>query len=397
MSLKSTIIFIGLASVLMISSAWAGGKSFDKKGGGKASKNQIQEEPVVIEEEILIDQGLEVVEEDLTIEESLSDIVEEVVVKVDEEVVYKSQLCPNSTTLEELGLCIRRYIPRKYSNEFRFPEKSELFLLSDTISKMYNHECHTGILDSSLSQNLEVIQFVDQVTKQNFCVLMEYRDEDDSGRVDWGWGTVIVNMNPEKNLDLQVPHPIFDGGTLEQGFSLIKSVGAKSLIIAGTHRKASTSESTCQSGYFETDVAHNVGSLFDLTTDILIEKSIDDEVEPNVIQFHKMGSTSCEGTDIYLSYGVRDEYPKDMMIYNIIDNLKFNFPEWSVQYPESEIYCSKHGTKNIQGRMLNGVDASLCEDKADFYEGNFIHIEQKAGVQFPENWVKVLRDSIPNI
>lgn len=54
------------------------------------------------------------------------------------------------------------------------------------------------------------------------------------------------------------------------------------------------------------------------------------------------------------------------------------FPAWNVSLP-SDSFCGLTATKNIVGRLLNGIDESrVCTDdsNANLATGEFIHIEQ---------------------
>lgn len=73
--------------------------------------------------------------------------------------------------------------------------------------------------------------------------------------------------------------------------------------MAGTHRAADTTPSRCQYGYPESDVAHNVATLFQAAVEELMAfyGAGEDLV---AIQFHGMAALSCPDVDVYMTYGL---------------------------------------------------------------------------------------------
>ena len=69
-----------------------------------------------------------------------------------------------------------------------------------------------------------------------------------------GWGIYLIDLDSPSQLGIEIPAPLEERGTVEGGFELFKSLGAKSLSIAGTARTINADRSG--------DVLQNQLSLF---------------------------------------------------------------------------------------------------------------------------------------
>jgi hypothetical protein len=50
-----------------------------------------------------------------------------------------------------------------------------------------------------------------------------------------GWGIYLVSARPHANLVVNVPYPVRDGGAFELGLALYNRLGARALVVAGSH------------------------------------------------------------------------------------------------------------------------------------------------------------------
>jgi hypothetical protein len=140
-------------------------------------------------------------------------------------------------------------------------------------------------IEDCLNERLFYLQpFYKLVIADNkFCILYENNE-----RV-IGWGSFFSKLN-EKNIHIQIPHPITDGNVHDQGFYLFKnSKNIKSLLLSGTTRDAELRESNCLSNYWIGDVSHNSRNLFQVTT-MYIAEQIKKDI---IIQLHGMSETTC--------------------------------------------------------------------------------------------------------
>lgn len=80
--------------------------------------------------------------------------------------------------------------------------------------------------------------------------------------------------------------------------------------------------------------------------------------------------------------------------------LRQSFPAYNVSLP-SDTTCSLTATKNVFGRLLNGVPASeVCTQAADAQSatGRFVHVEQAFEVTQADHydgWVRALEATFP--
>jgi len=379
--------------------------------------------------------------------------------------------------------CIKGFMPRKHCNlsqprrscaldgGFVVPDLATLIewdcALRDVVWRMLEGECDGISLPPSLSGYM-LATFQDRGNKQEYCVLMETEHENrnelnsmgeriSKRRVRRGWGTFIVNPLARRELSIQIPHPIMDDGTLEQGILVFKETNARSFLLAGTDRRANAVCSSCQPKncapgtvmlppggslpqYVQADVAHNVRNLFHVivrasrdfyrTAGIIRESIV--TLSFVAMQFHGHQTTTCRGEDVYMTYGFPppEGNPTSM---DTLDRLQTKLceqnPSWKVSVPggpptmpPSEApwaecpvttpACNLHGSNNVQGRLFNsplpfGYPACILYFSAlrgsltpcpggRCYNERFIHIEQKPdSFRNATNWNDPIKNTFP--
>ncbi len=67
-----------------------------------------------------------------------------------------------------------------------------------------------------------------QYWPQQYCVLAEVALVGDPDKK--AWGTFITRLDPQRELAIQIPHPLNDSNTPEQGASVFKTTGARSFL-----------------------------------------------------------------------------------------------------------------------------------------------------------------------
>jgi hypothetical protein len=226
---------------------------------------------------------------------------------------------------------------------------------------------------------------------------MEIKDRDGDGIVDKGWGTFITNLSSSRELSIQIPHPIADIATIDEGIGVFKETDSRSFLMAGTHPDANSEISTCQSSFPKSDVAHNVANFFQpAEQELLSYYNSAGGVNFVAIQFHGMGPSSCGGVDVYLTHGPSLSPVSGDKILQLQSNLAFYNPGWVVTVPGDSPSCKLGGSTNVQGRLLNGVAANAaCYTTASEYSGKFIHIEQKAEFRSSADWIDAIMDTWP--
>jgi hypothetical protein len=302
--------------------------------------------------------------------------------------------CPSATTLETLVDCIAGQMPGRDSEGFGVPDAAVQGDWRTVFGQMLDGACDSIALPASLDGIYDVGTWIDSGNGRSYCVAMEVLDVDEDGTVDHGWGTYIVDPAPERDLSIDVAHPLYDLDTRQQGIAVFKGVGARTFTMAGTHREASSTTSGCQSSYRIADVAHNVENLFFPAVLELRDFYDGQGLDFTSIQFHGMGTSSCEGVDVYLTHGSNTPPVAGDKVLDLRANLLAYHPAWVAIVPGDSPSCNLTGTTNVEGRHLNGVDAALvCGTAASGYTGRFIHIEQKRDYRDPAAWIDPIKDT----
>ena len=202
-----------------------------------------------------------------------------------------------------------------------------------------------------------------------------------SGRTLFAWRAVEA-----RPLVVEVPHPWFEAGTLEEGIAMFHELQARALVVSGTHRCANAAESNCDgttgvcggpadtSPYRQSDMAHTDASLFHV-----IHEALADTYENDwFVSLHGMGDVGIsisDGTQLDTSLGTPvAEFGAALMAQ--FPGLVTTCNDWPGALWQTRL-C---GTTNVQGRYINGVEG-VCTEAAAASSGRFIHLEQDADVR----------------
>jgi hypothetical protein len=268
-------------------------------------------------------------------------------------------------------------VPNSFGDEYETPNSTQLnnwdtvidFLLANDVTSAraavnsLNYQV-TVFTDTSISPNQIFYVLEKQPTSSNY------------------WGTYVFSKNPTRNnLIIQAPHIKNDLNTGQQAVYCFKNTLARAVFINGTHRCNSTdfsmcsgTTSTCNSGnqsYRISDLAHNVTSMFQKTTDNLFT-NISNSV---FIQLHGFGRNSSDPY-VIMSNGTRQTPTIDYAA--LIKNELLN-EDSSLTFQLAHINTSWTrliGFTNTQGRLVNN-SANDCNTSATTTTGRFIHVEQE--------------------
>ena len=179
-----------------------------------------------------------------------------------------------STTLEHLVDCFHPFtVPeRKYPDNSSYdavqPNVTQRQAWSDAITAVLNVDgnCSSIPIPPSINTVISIATFTES-SGTAFCVL--YESSVELGHYAKGWGLFVVpelRADVSRSIHFSAPHPGWPGGdgdTPQQAASLFKATDAKSLLITGRKRTASTLPSDCISSshnqhYYMTDPAHSV-------------------------------------------------------------------------------------------------------------------------------------------
>ncbi|KIJ98826.1 hypothetical protein K443DRAFT_680414 [Laccaria amethystina LaAM-08-1] len=332
-----------------------------------------------------------------------------------------------STTIEHLVDCFHPFtVPeRKYPNYSSYnaaqPNATQRQAWSDAITAVLNVDgnCSSIPIHPSINTIISIVSFTES-SGTAFCVL--YESSIESGHYAKGWGLFVVpelRADVSRSVHFSAPHPGWPGGdgdTPQQAAALLKATGAKSLLVSGRRRTASTLPSDCVSSipgakpYYMTDPAHSVREpSFDANLAIIgwqNENGGCPATSCAFIQLHGKARTTCPSEQVFLSSGLGNSNASIAWYTNDVDRpikrlktqLLRSFPGWNISLP-SDDNCILTATKNVVGRYLNNVDLShVCVQGATAQgaSGKFIHIEQAVVSLEPANlgpWAAALRET----
>jgi hypothetical protein len=197
-----------------------------------------------------------------------------------------------------------------------------------------------------------------------------------------GWARIAVRTGSTRGLIFEAPHPVHDMGTVQESVQLFMSLGARAVIVSGTHRCAnanagcSGSSSVCGTpdGYRESDAAHATNSIFHAAHVALAESF----ATHAVVSVHGMA-----GDGISLSDGTTDPVEADSPVTRAAMGLEAaGFTGVTACNDGAGVTRETRlcGTDNVQGRHLNGAP-DACAADADSSSKRFLHLEQSPEVR----------------
>ncbi|MRG91884.1 fibronectin type III domain-containing protein [Polyangium spumosum] len=299
--------------------------------------------------------------------------------------------CAAAPTLEALVACVRDAMPVRGSEGYVAPSATALAEIGDAVTRMMNGYCDFE-LGASIAPIMRLRTFTDGENGKKYCVMLEVVDGNGDGFVDRGWGTFIVDPSASRELSHQAPHPLSDLDTELEAVGLFKRTDARSFLLCGAHRHANGTRA-CDRDYQKADCAHDAGSMFFVASREIAR--FYGSRPHHQIQWHGMGTDTCEGVTAYLSPGMTGAPPADSPVRTLDAEVEAAHPTWSVKMPGSGT-CTLNATDNVEGRHLNGVSPdSVCSTAATSTSGRFIHVEQKREARDPLLWVTPVTRAFP--
>lgn len=315
--------------------------------------------------------------------------------------------CSSSNTLENLIDCIWLQMPQHGSGGYVAPTTTQQADFRAVVGQMLNNQCDFN-LPTSLAANMAIRTFVDSGNNRSYCLLMEVTSTTTPGVVDKGWGTFITYPNATRQISQQAPHPKYDSnssGSIGDSYSqreairIFKNSDSRSFMMAGARRSANMVDSSCETGYYTSDAAHNLDNMFVSATQALETYYSELGFDWTEIQWHTKDSDTCTN-DIFMSEGMSEEPAIGSKLQNLKTQIKNTVPGWVVQTYAENSSCL-NATENIQGRVLNDVrPENLCTQNAKEASHKFIHIEQSNAVlanfdQAASNWATAILAAFP--
>ncbi len=266
-------------------------------------------------------------------------------------------------------------LPSAGSELYADPSSTELTTWENALTAFFNGD-FSAASDSLNILDYNLVYFEDTITN-SFHHLIEKKSSGNNH-----WGTYIFNESPcRSNVIIQSPHPIADTNTGKQGIYVYLNSQTFAFMISGTHRCGSSvvsgctgTTSSCGSSmpYTISDMAHNVTSVYFLTTELL-GVFIGD---PYFLQLHGF---SKRDTDPYLifSNSSGDTPPNTDLLLQLAEELVNIDPVLDFKIPHIHTSWTRLvGFWNVQGRLLNG-SINPCTENSPYNSGRFFHLEQE--------------------
>jgi hypothetical protein len=309
-----------------------------------------------------------------------------------------------------------------------------------------DNNCSSITVPNHLADLYSIATFTESSSSSNsYCVLSEITSE--NGSYSKGWGLMVVPASRRavsRFIHISAPHPSAEINITQQAAALFKSTGAKSLFIPGRIRMAFLDLTDCVESppgtpYYKTDPAHDkVNNLSQARAHLLLDFLLipcpscsrfmmptrlfgRGKMRTEDVRLHHAPSSNfmakgprpvhliicsyqaalvgqkisfrslvhpillCQTIFAGNSPGSKVWYTNDVdrPIKRLQSQLKLAFPSWNVSLPSGSS-CSLTATKNIIGRLLNGIDDSqVCSQGSDarLATGVFVHIEQGAAAR----------------
>ena len=298
--------------------------------------------------------------------------------------------CTDAKTLEELVVCIVSHF-----GPFVPPSATERSDFRTLARALFNGNCETIPLPSTLSGIFSIRSFTDRDTSKTYCVLMEVKDADGDTKADRGWGSIFVNNASKRELNIAIAHPMDDWKTENQGIGVFKATDSRTFFLAGARRYIGT-PSACQpdNAHSSSDAAHNTATMFFAAT-----QELNDWYGSRLwhqLQFHGMGTGACPGVSAYMTYGKNTTPASGDILLTLKAKILAHHPAWSVTVPGDTPSCTLSATTNVQGRHLNGISAGdVCATPASTYSQKFISIEQAPGFRLAKDWNAAIQETWP--
>ena len=198
-------------------------------------------------------------------------------------------------------------VPGSGQDGYKSPVDAQLELWEAVIAHLLGGEIAEAVTKAA-ELNYQVTEFTDTALSPNqvFYVLAEY----DSEKTNY-WGIYVFSKTPEiENLILMAPHIKYDTNTGYEAVYSFRNNMAKALLLSSAHRCNSDTETECSGttsacgtsgAYRISDLAHNVDSAFQKTTEV-IATSLPNSV---FIQLHGFGKGESD-PDVIMSNGTAE-------------------------------------------------------------------------------------------
>ena len=284
------------------------------------------------------------------------------------------------TSLDSYVRDLKATIPDAGSNAFVEPDPAEIDQFGNAMQALLTGDVETArqFLDA-LYYDLFVLN--DQLVGATYLVAQE-RSTPFRGQ-----GTYIVDPQPARNVIVEVPHPLWDVNTPEEGVAIFQALGGRGLFIAGTHRCANPDTPSGCSGTTTScgdvsipvrisDAPHFTGNFMYAAHRVTLQ------LAPPASSLNLHGNRN-EPYAIQISDGTRTPADETPLVNRLRSALQARVGtdagicNWQADGLTGSNLC---GTTNAQGRLSNG-SLQPCTQSAPNPSELFLHIEQHRWVR----------------
>jgi hypothetical protein len=297
------------------------------------------------------------------------------------------------TSLSSFVADIKANLPRANTEGFVEPAAKERRIFHNAVSAVLQNDLKTARI-LAISVNYDLALLKDTEAHQTYVVLIERRKNFR------GLGTYVFNPAFQRNLILEVPHPLFDTNTPEESTAIFQAVKARAMFISGTHRCANAQSSPCSGTtgacvpngnqpFKVSDAGHFTRNFFQEAHRATLGLS----VKPITISAHGNGDSSLP--DIVLSNGTNKKESAKSLVNRLRSELKNRGVSAGSCNFSKDGNLSLCGTTNVQGRLSNG-SGNACSTASKTASGLFLHIEQHLNIRnSPDKLIDALKIIIP--
>lgn len=204
-------------------------------------------------------------------------------------------------------------------------------------------------------------------------------EDSDSGR---SGGTFVVNLMPARELIVEAPHSDSDEGTAGQSTAMFFQLGARALLLNGTHRCASSTASACSpensycgNGARVSDAAQHPHSFFTAAHRALRA------AHPQAIAASIHGMETDNGEAAVIGDGTEVRRPGSIAT-RLRDATNARLPANSRAFSCNDAaddgkFRRLCGTTNAQAKFDN-ASPDACIERATQASDRFVHVEQSS-------------------
>ena len=270
---------------------------------------------------------------------------------------------------------IRTNMPGSGDEGFATPSSTDLDTWQTIMQALLDDQPATAGAPIAAFPSYELITFCDTgFEDKQYYVLRE------PGVVVRGWGTFIVSPDFEREIAIEVPHPLFETNTPSEGADIFRRTRARFFLMSGAHRCSNAAHSTCDGTsnvcgdgvYHVSDMAHIVASAYQVAHEVFTDKY----AQGYTFSLHGTGQAVCN--DIFLSNGIgSDSKP---ILHSLRDAMNASGNIVVSVAGDGTSTCTLTGSTNVQGRYTNG-STDPCQTSVVSNSGYFIHAEQQRRVR----------------